>query len=122
MKLFISGRSMVGWALLSLAMMAFVPVSQSQSTTNLDKHARKIEKTLAKYPAGSYLHLVFRDDTESSGALGTLSETSFSFTNAETNAKETHRYSDVARAEKGKKYIGEGTAHRHQFHILWLHF
>jgi hypothetical protein len=37
--------------------------------------------------------------------------------NSETNAKETHLYSDVSRVEKGKEYIGAGSAPKH--HIFF---
>ena len=40
--------------------------------------------------------------------MNTLSDASFTFNNSETNAKETHHYSDVTSVEKGKEYIGAG--------------
>jgi hypothetical protein len=112
MRTLFGGRRMV-WLAVVCAMLAYVPASQARSAKSVEKQAQKIEKKLAKYKAGSYLHLVFSDNTESSGSLGALSDTTFSFTNTESNVKETHRYSDVERVEKGKVYIGQGSEHHH---------
>jgi hypothetical protein len=103
---------------LACTLAAGAPACQAQSATHLDKQGRKIHNKLAKYKPGSYLEFIFRDHTDSFGNLGALSATSFTFTNSDTNAKETHLYSEVARAGKGKTYIGEGTAPRH--HILFF--
>jgi hypothetical protein len=114
MRPFFGGKSIMGLALVC-ALLA--PVCQAQSSTSLDKHARKVQKTLTKYPAGSYLHVTLRDRTQSSGTLGALSATSFSITNADTNAAETHLFSDVAEVQKGKAFIGKGSVHQHHFHF-----
>lgn len=109
------------WALclvLAGAWMACVPACVAQPKVHLDKHAHKIYKKLAKYRPGSYLHFELRNGTASDGSLGTLSATSFTFTNSESNAVETHSYDDVTRISKGKTYIGEGTAPRHHIHLF----
>jgi hypothetical protein len=93
-------------------------VCRAGSGTKADKHAQKMEKTLARYKTGTYLHLEFANNTECSGTLDTLTDKSFSFNNSDTNAKETHLYGDVTRVEKGKQYIGEGSAPKHHIHIF----
>jgi hypothetical protein len=50
--------------------------------------------------------------------VNTLSDASFTFNNSETNAKETHLYSDVSRAEKGKEYIGQGSTPKRHGHVF----
>ena len=117
MRLIFGGKSLACLAVV-LALIACVPVCHSLSTKSQEKQARKMHSKLAKYPAGSYLHLYFRDKTETIGKLGTLSDASFSFTNSDSNANETHLYGDVSRVEKGKQYIGEGSAPRHHIHIF----
>jgi len=105
---------------LVLALLASAPLCHAtQSAARLEKHARKIEKKLAKYPAGTYLHLAFRDSPDSLGTLGHLSATSFTFTNADSNAVETHDYADVARVEKGETFIGAGSTPARHFR-LWI--
>jgi hypothetical protein len=65
------------------------------------KHAKKIHKTLAKYPSGSFLHLFLRDHTDKFGHLGTLSSTSFEFTDANTAVMTSISYDDVDHVTPG---------------------
>jgi len=112
-----------GKSILHLAMawilIVLVPAALAQSTSNLDRHARKIHKALAKYSSGSYVHLVFRDHSESSGALGALAPASFTITNTDSNAVETHSYSNVAHVTRERDYIGEGSESGRHFR-LWV--
>jgi hypothetical protein len=105
---------------LGLAWVLIVGVSmgQAQSTTSLDKHARKVHHKLAKYSTGRYLHLMLRDHSDSYGALGTLSENSFTFTSAESNSTATYSYNDIERVKTDKEPIGKGTEPR--YHIRHL--
>lgn len=108
-------------ARLALASMLLACVStvQAQKSGQLNKHARKVYHVLAKFRSGSYLHLLLRDDTDSYGALGTLSEGSFTFTSAESNSTVTYTYDDIDRVRTDKETIGEGTApHRHIRHLV----
>lgn len=99
------------------ALFACTPAQAAPSPKGIEKQAHKIEIRLAKYPKGAFLHLFFRDGTDSNGKLGNLSNNSFSFTNSDSNADETHSYADVTKVEKGKEYIGEGPGHKH-IHIF----
>jgi hypothetical protein len=113
-------KSIMRWAL-TWTLLVLVPACQAQSAPNLDKHARKVQKRLTKYPKGTYVDVAFRDGTDSTGMLGTLSPTSFTFTNADNNASETHLYSEVARVDRSKEYIGDGSEPGHHFHVhLWV--
>lgn len=102
----------------TLMFIAYVPMCQARSGSKTDKQAQKIEKKLSKYKTGTLLHLEFNNNTECTGTVNTLSETSFTFNNTDTNAKETHQYSDVSSVEKGKEYIGAGSAPKHHTHIF----
>jgi hypothetical protein len=105
-----------------LALLVALPSCQAKTNPakaqkNLDKQAHKIQNELSRYKAGSLLLLTMRDGTQTTGKLGALSDSSFAFTNADSNANETHSYSDVKKVEKAKEYIGEGSTHHH-VHIL----
>lgn len=106
---------------LALAFVVGVAVSTcpAQSTPHLDRHARKVHHKLAKYQSGRYLHLVLSNNSDAYGSLGTLSDASFTFTNADSNTTSTFSYSDVARVNTGKEPIGEGTEpRRHIRHLV----
>jgi hypothetical protein len=83
----------------------------------LDKHARKVQEKLATYRTGSYLHLVLSDAPDAWGALGTLSDTSFTFTSAESNTAVNYRYGEVDRIKTDQQPIGRG-AQRPRFRHL----
>lgn len=92
------------------------PMSHSSSAKSLEKQtkqAKKIHSRLARFSPGALVHLQFRDGSESTGKLGKLSENSFALTNSDSNASETHQYSEVTKIDKGKEYIGKNsTSHR----------
>ncbi|MGH9604605.1 MAG: hypothetical protein ACRD3N_02780 [Terracidiphilus sp.] len=117
MKLF-SSRKPIAILVLTCLFAAFSPLCRAESQAHIQKHARKIEKKLAHYREGTYLRVVFRDRSGTVGSLGALSATSFTLTNADTNAAQTYRYVDVASVEKGETYIGEGSVRRHHFPLL----
>ena len=102
-----------------VVLMGVLPACQAQTATTLDKHARKIHNKLSHYPAGAHLRLALRDHSDQFGTLGTLSETSFSFTTSDANKTESHLYSEVAGVKKGKQYIDEGAGSgRHIRHLV----
>jgi len=115
---FFARKSLVVVAI-AMAWIATVAVSQAQSAAQLDKHARKIEKRLAKYHTGTVLQVDLRDDSEALGSLGQLSDATFLLTSADSNRKMTIAYADVAQVKKGKEYIGEGSEPgRHIPHLV----
>ncbi len=87
--------------------------SAVQSTVSLDKHARRIERRLAKFRPGAFLDFEFRDSSQTFGSLGPLSATSFEFTDSDSNKTQTHNYSDLVEVKKAKEYIGDGSEHHH---------
>ena len=117
MKAIFGGKAMVTLAV-ALALIVCVPVCQAKSGSKVDKHAQKIGKKLARFKAGTLLHLEFNNNTECTGTVYKLSDASFTFNNSETNAKETHQYGDVSTVDKGKEYIGQGSAPKHHIHIF----
>jgi hypothetical protein len=108
-----------------LALVAIAPCCRAERDTSssgasLDKHARKIRHELTHFRTGSYVHLVFRDGSERTGALDSVDDAAFTVTNAENNARETHDYSSIERVRRQKDYIGEGSE-EHVRHIpLWV--
>ena len=119
MKLFRGGNSLLCLTL-AWTLMASAPACLAKQSTNLSKRARKVEKKLVHYAAGSHLHLVMRDGSDRFGTLGKLSATSFSFTDEDNNAVETIHYEDVTSAKKGSAAIGEGSVRHHRFHLPCL--
>ena len=99
--------------MLLLALVASVPAVRAQVNPNLDKHARKIEKRLTKYRPGAFLEVDTRDNSETLGALGELSDASFQLTSSDNNRKVTISYADVTHVKKGKEYIGAGSGPEH---------
>jgi hypothetical protein len=96
-----------------MALIAIVPASQAESAAHLEKHARKMEKRLAKYRPGAFLQVDLRDNTEALGSLGKLSDATFQLTSSDNNRKMTISYADVAHVKKGREYIGEGSETAH---------
>jgi hypothetical protein len=113
-------RKSIVYVAIAWALIAIVPASHAaDSATRSDKHARKIEKRLAKYRTGAYLRVDLRDNTEVLGSLGQLSDTTFLLTSADNNRKMTISYADVAQVKKGEEYIGEGSeSARHIPHLV----
>jgi|HubBroStandDraft_2_1064218.scaffolds.fasta_scaffold783432_1 hypothetical protein len=108
MKIAIRLRSIVS-VFVACLLIATVPAAQAQTGAQLDKHARKVEKHLAKFHSGTYLRFDFRDNTQSFGSLGSLSNASFQFTDSDSNTVVTRSYDDLANVTRGKEYIGEGS-------------
>ena len=101
-----------------LALIAVTYVSRAESAPQLVKHARKIEKRLAKFQPGTYLDFEFRDSSSTFGSLGSLSAASFQFTDADSNKTQTHLYADLAHVKQAKEYIGEGSEPSHHVRLL----
>ena len=102
-------RKSIVYVAIVWALIAIVPASQAESTANIEKHSRKIEKHLAKYRPGSVLQIDLRNNTQTLGSLGELSDATFQLTNADSNKTITISYADVAQVKQGKEYIGEGS-------------
>jgi hypothetical protein len=98
--------------------LALTLCSRAQSTAPLDKHARRIEKRLTKFPQGTVLDFEFRDSFKTFGSLGPLSPASFQFTDSDSNKTQTHFYSDLVEVKKAREYIGEGSEPRHHVRLV----
>jgi hypothetical protein len=109
-------RKILSCLAIGLTMFAAAPAGAAQ--TNLDKHARKMERKLAKFQPGSFVQVDFRDNSESMGALGSLSAGAFQMTDADSNKVQTFSYDDVAHVRKDTAYIGEGSEGRHRPRLL----
>ncbi|HXU18492.1 MAG TPA: hypothetical protein VN708_25515 [Terriglobales bacterium] len=109
-------KSLVSMALVFAFSMS-LPTAHAVSAKSLEKHAKKMESKLAKFPKGTFLRLRFRDGNESTGKLRNMSDNSFSFTNSESNSDETHTYSDLTDVEKSKAYIGKDSESHHHLHM-----
>src|SRR5579862_8532580 len=108
MKIAIRFRPIVS-VFVACLLVATLPAAQAQTAAQLDKHAHKVEKHLAKFHSGTYLRFDFRDNTQSFGSLGSLSDASFQYTDSDSNTVVTRSYDDLAGVTRGKEYIGEGS-------------
>ena len=105
--------------LLGACLIAVVPMALAQAApSHLTKHARKIAHKLTKFKTGSYLHLVLADAPNTYGALGSLSNNSFTFTDADNNTTSTYSYEEVTSIKTDKESIGMGTEPRRHFRVL----
>ncbi len=120
MQSILSNRYIVHLALAATLITA-MPACQAQSNPapSLDKHSRKIHHRLVKYLSGTYVNVVLRDGSQTSGVLSTIRPASFTITNTDYNIPETHDYADVASVQKGREYIGAGSGARHIHWIRW---
>jgi hypothetical protein len=109
---------LVAVAFATVALLAAVAPAQAQSSAPLDKHARRIEKRLAKFRQGTFLDFEFRDSSRTFGSLGQLSDTSFVFTDSDSNKAQTHLYSELVHVKQAREYIGEGSEPRHHVRLL----
>jgi hypothetical protein len=107
------------WTLIAIVPAAYAnPKWFPQFQRNPERHAQKIHHKLAKYKPHTYLHLVLQDNSQENGTVAALSEKSFTFINADSNAVESHLYKDVSKVHKSKIYIGQGTAPRRHIHLF----
>jgi hypothetical protein len=104
---------------IAFASIALASTCQAESSAKLEKHARKIEKRLARYRTGTLLQVDFRDSSEAMGSLGEVSDATFQITNAESNKVQTFNFADVAHVRKAKAYIGAGSEPGHHIR-LWI--
>ena len=107
-------RVLVGGCLI-----AFIPMCLAQAApTRLTKHARKIEHKLGKFRSGSYLHLVLSDAPDTYGALGSLANNSFTFTDADNNTTSAYSYEEISSVRTDKEPIGMGTEPHRRMRLL----
>lgn len=102
-----------------LALIALAPASHAQSAAKAEKHARKIERRLAKYRAGATIKVDFRDDSQAIGLLHGFNEANFQIANSDSNKLQTFQYADVTRVKKTREYIGAGSEPGHHMR-LWV--
>lgn len=91
---------------------------RGESARHMTKRTQKVEKKLAKYRPGIYLRVVFRDHSQSVGTVVRLQATSFTFTDADSNAPRSYDYADVVKVQKEETYVGEGSVRRHLPRLL----
>lgn len=99
----------------SCLLIVLLPAWQAEAQqrgVHLGRHAKKMHRTLAEYPSGSFLHLALRDHTEKFGSLGTLSSASFEFTDANTAATASISYDDVDHVNLGSSSAVAGMGGR----------
>ncbi len=101
---------------IAFLMLGFGPTSRAESPAKVDKHARKIERKVAKYRTGTFLQVDFRDNSVAQGSLGDVSDATFQITNADSNKVQTFNYADVTRVKKTSEYIGAGSGPERRFH------
>ena len=102
----------------AFASIALAPTIPAQSSAKIEKHARKIEKRLAKYRTGTFVQVNLQNRSQAMGSLGDVSDATFQITDSDNNKVETFGYADVARVYKAKEYIGAGSEPGHHIHLL----
>ena len=106
---------------IAVAVLACAPSSRADSTERIEKHARKMQKHLARYRTGTLLQIDLRDSGEALGSLGNLSDDgTFQIVSLDSNKTLTFQYAEVASVKKGKEYIGVGSEGHHVRH--WVPF
>jgi hypothetical protein len=125
LKTFSSSSALILITALAFALITVTPrclaeSGGSNSSPNLDKHARKVHRELTRFSPGNYIRLTFTDGSERTVALDSVEDTSFTGTNAESNNRETHTYDEIARVTREKNYIGEGSDRRVRHIPLWI--
>ena len=112
---YFAGKSILRLAFTCAALACFTLACTSSGHAQVreDKHTRKVHRKLEKFGNGSYLHLVLRNSTDEYGALGALTDASFSFKSADSNAVATISYSDVDKIKTDREPIGEGSEHHY---------
>jgi hypothetical protein len=112
------GSSPILRIILAACFFAAVPMVVAQpAQIHLSKHARKVQHKLAKFRSGSYLHLVLVSAPDTYGALGILSEHSFTFIDADNNTTSTYSYEEVGSVRTDKEPIGHGTEPRRHIRL-----
>lgn len=107
----------------ALAWTAFLPMCQAQNPHSLDKHARKVVKTLSKYDKGAYLHLEMRDGSDLYGTLGSMQDATFQFVSSDNNATQTVAYENVDRVRHDAQSVSDRDyprPHRHMLPLLLI--
>lgn len=104
----------------ALAWTALLPMCRAQNSHSLDKHARKVLKTLSKCDKGTYLHLEMRDGSDLYGTLGSMQDSTFGFVNSDSNATQTVAYENVDRVRHDAQSVGEREYPRPHRHLLPL--
>jgi hypothetical protein len=93
------------------AIVASIAVCQAQQpSVHLDRHARKVQKTLALYSSGSFLHITLRDRSDQFGELGKVTPNSFELLDTKTHTESTFAYADVRSIESGSAVQSAGWA------------
>jgi hypothetical protein len=103
-------------ALRLLAVWTVIPavlMSQVAQPSSLDRHAQKIQKTLAAYPSGSVVFVQMRDGSQHIGNLGPLSAGTFEVFERSGN-RLTLDYSLVDRVQKADLASGSRVVLRHR--------
>jgi hypothetical protein len=101
-----SFRFAILWAIVSS-----IAIGQAQQTSvHLDRHARKVQKTLALYSPGSFLHITLRDQSDQFGELGKVTPASFELLDTKTHAATPYAYADVRSIESGSAVQSAGWA------------
>jgi hypothetical protein len=78
----------------------------------LDKHARKIQRVLAGFPAGTTIFVEMRDHSQRLGSLGAVSATSFELLSRKGDTQQ-FAYADVGRVQKADSDQGNTVIFHH---------
>lgn len=88
-----------------------------QTAQPLDRHARKIQKTLAGWPQGAVVFVTENDGSQHVGQLGPLAPASFELVQR-SGDRVTVDYASVSRVLKADSVRGNGMFFRHRHGIV----
>lgn len=97
-------RATMIWAIVS----SMVLCQAQQPPVHLNRHARKIQRGLADYPQGSFLHIVLRDRSDRFGELGKKTPTSFELVDTKTRTPASFGFSEVRYIQVGSTIDDSG--------------
>jgi len=92
-----SFRCAILWAIVSA-----IAICQAQQP-HLDRHARKVQKTVLLYSSGSFLHITLRDRSDQFGELGKVTPISFELLDAKSRTATQFAFADVRDVERGNE-------------------
>jgi hypothetical protein len=104
-------RSSLRFAIIWAVVSTMVVCLAQEQPAHLNRHARKVQRSLADYPPGSFLHIVLHDRSDRFGELGKKTSTSFELLDTKTREPASFTYSDVRKLDVGSTIEGNGWGH-----------
>lgn len=105
-------RSSLRFAFIWAVVFSMMVCQAQESPVHLNRHARKIQRSISDYPPGSFLHIVMHDRSDRFGELGRKTGASFELVDTKTRTPVLFEYGDVRKIDVGSTIEGNGWGHR----------